>query len=250
MFYCCGISEIGNTRKNNEDAFLIKNIILTHSQLECAITPPFIGAVADGVAGENSGEIASRLCLTFLDGENYCKNTDLKKHIMSIHKNLRYLGTIKPDSLNMQTTLCALAVDEDENMKAVNVGDSRMYRFSEGEIFQITKDQSYVQFLADCGEISRIEKENHKYKNVIFPAIGSISSDPVIDTYNIPKLKEDEFIFMCTDGLTDFVSKDEIEKILSEKYSFQKKVKKLVQTAIMKGSTDNITVLTVSWLNE
>ena len=63
MFYCCGITDTGCVRDHNEDAFLINKIVMSKAQLESELHTPFIVGVADGVAGENSGEVASRLAL-------------------------------------------------------------------------------------------------------------------------------------------------------------------------------------------
>ena len=81
MFYCYGVSEKGNTRKRNEDAFMINRIILSHSEIEGKAENPFIVAVADGVGGENNGEKASKLSLQLLSNIKYSSKTNLKKKI-------------------------------------------------------------------------------------------------------------------------------------------------------------------------
>ena len=175
MYYCCGISDVGNTRAHNEDAFLINKIVMTKARMESSLSIPFIIGVADGVAGEKSGEIASRLSLQLLSNIKFCSATNLKKKILDIHENVRSYGLNHDESLNMQSTLCALAVDENNEAYSVNIGDSRMYRFRDGEIIQLTKDQSLVQLLVDAGEISREESREHQKRNVIFPVIGNFT---------------------------------------------------------------------------
>lgn len=246
MYYCCGISDVGNTRRHNEDAFLINKIVMAHAQMESNITQPFIVAVADGVAGEKSGEIASKLSLELMSNIKFSKKTNLKKKILDIHENIRLYGISHDDSLNMQTTLCALAVDEDNVAYSINIGDSRMYRFHAGELTQLTKDQSLVELLYDAGQITRDEKNKHEKRNVIFPVLGNVSSPPCPDIKKIGEIPAGDLILLCTDGLSDYASSDEIEQALSEKSSLPKRISALVALALKRGSPDNITIVAVS----
>lgn len=246
MYYCCGISDVGNTRDHNEDAFLINKIVMSHAQMESNINHPFIVGVADGVAGEKSGEIASRLCLELLSNIKFSKKTNLKKKILDIHENLRCYGIAHDDSLNMQTTLCALAVDEDNIAYSINIGDSRMYRFHSGELTQLTKDQSLVELLYDAGEITDDEKNKHDKRNVIFPVMGNVLSQPSPDIKKVGEIPPEDLILICSDGLSDYASKNEIENVLSEKVILPKRLSSLVSLAINKGSKDNITIIAVS----
>lgn len=250
MSYCCGISEIGNIRKFNEDAFLINNIVLSHSQIESKVIPPFIVAVADGVGGENNGAKASHLSLELLSNIKYTSKTNLNKKILDIHQNIRSYGMNHPDSLNMQTTLCALAVDENGEASFVNIGDSRMYRMHNGKLTQITKDQSLVQLLVDLGEISSDEIEKHKQKHVILSSLGNVEQVPEPQIEHIGKLNSDEIILICSDGLSDAVSSEEICSVLSKNHSLRKKLSELISLAIKNGSRDNITVLAVAGASE
>lgn len=246
MYYCCGISDVGNTRDHNEDAFLINKIVMSHAQMESSITQPFIVAVADGVAGENSGEIASKLCLELLSNIKFSKKTNLNKKILDIHENLRCYGLSHDDSLNMQTTLCALAVDEDNAAYSINIGDSRMYRFHEGKLTQLTKDQSLVELLYDAGRITSDEKKIHQKRNVIFPVMGNVTSLPSPDIKKIGEIPPGDLIIICSDGLSDYASANEIEEILSAKAILPKRLSSLVSLAINNGSKDNVTILAVS----
>lgn len=251
MYYCCGISDVGNTRTHNEDAFLINKIVMTKAKMESSLSIPFIIGVADGVAGEKSGEIASRLSLQLLSNIKFSSATNLKKKILDIHENVRSYGLNHDESLNMQSTLCALAVDENNQAYSINIGDSRMYKFHEGKITQLTKDQSLVQLLVDAGEISREESREHQKRNVIFPVIGNVISEPCPDIVKIGEILSDDMILICSDGLSDYVITEEIEKILSQKReSLISRLSSLINLALKNGSNDNITILALSCKEE
>lgn len=246
MFFCCGITDTGNTRPHNEDSFLINKIVMTHAAMESNLSEPFIIGVADGVAGESSGEIASKLCLELLSNIKFSKDTDLKKKLAFIHENLRSYGISHDGTLNMQTTLCALAIDEDGVGYSVNVGDSRLYRYRNCTLTQISKDQSLVELLCDAGEISREETHSHAQKHVIFPVLGNVSSPPVPDIKEIGAITEDDLILICTDGLSDYVPVNDIESVLAKPIKLPKKLEQLVKLALRKGSRDNITIVALT----
>ena len=152
MFYCCAVTEQG-VKERNEDAVLIDNIVLTEGTVETEITKPFIAAVCDGVSGEKSGDIASKMCLAELAKQEYSSQVNLTNEISRIHKHLQRYGTVHKNSSNMQTTICGIAVDEDQKMCCMNVGDSRLYRFRDSKLKQISKDQSLVEMLYEQGKI-------------------------------------------------------------------------------------------------
>lgn len=248
MYYCYGISDMGVARQKNEDAFLIGKIIMQQrAELESALTVPFIVAVADGVGGENSGEIASRLCLQLLEldfenplGTKQC----IKEKLLQIHLALREYGFAHEQSLNMQTTLCALVLDGEDTAYSINVGDSRMYRLRGGKLKQLTADQSLVQLLYDNGEITNEEKQFHEKRNIILPALGNIAVAPAPSIKKIGAVSKDDTILICSDGLTDYSPDDEIETVLNENFSDPRKaLPALIKLAIDRGSRDNITAL-------
>lgn len=245
MYYCCGISDVGNSRDHNEDAFLINKIVLNHAGMESDVSHPFIVGVADGVAGENSGEVASRLCLEMLGNIHMSSQVDLRRKVMVIHEQLRHYGQSHASAFNMQTTLCAFAADELGQCFAVNVGDSRMYRLNRHGLRQVTEDQSWVQFLYDNGRISDAERSTHAQKHVIFPVLGNLSSTPTIDVIPMGACHEDDLFLMCTDGISDHLSEQEMTEILTRKEILSRRLSVLVRQAIKNGSRDNLTALAV-----
>ncbi len=247
MYYCCGITDKGAVRDNNEDAYLINKMVMSQAQLESDIRPPFITAVADGVGGEAAGEVASHLALELLGSVRYNRRVNIFTKIMNIHGKLKKYGASHGDANNMQTTLCALAVDEDERAYLVNVGDSRMYRCRGGELRQLSTDQSLVQMLYEQGRITRDEKRTHAGRNVIFPVLGNAADDPTPEITEIDGgIKEGDLIIICTDGLSDYLTTGEFEDTLALPMHLSKRLRRLVDLAIKNGSPDNITVIGIA----
>ena len=243
MYYCCGITDKG-VMKHNEDAYMISDRVLTEGNIDVMLSPPFLAAVSDGVSGERYGEIASRKCLEFLSRIQFDSGTDLKKSVMNVHRDLYDYGIQDNKTKNMQATLCAIAIDENDNLYTVNVGDSRMYRYRRGDIKQISRDQSLVQLLYEEGTITADEKKTHVHKNIIFHVMGNVSAEPKPDVKNLHEImKYGDLILICSDGLSDYVSSTEMEDILDLPARLPKRLEKLVKLAIENGSQDNITIV-------
>lgn len=248
MFYCCAVTEQG-IKERNEDAVLIDNTVLTEGMMEKEISKPFIAAVCDGVSGEKSGDIASRMCLAELAKQEYSSQFNITNALAKIHKQLKMYGTFHKNSSNMQTTICGLAVDENQKMYCVNVGDSRLYRYRGSVLKQISKDQSLVEMLYEQGKIGYEEKRNHIHRNIIMPVLGNTSSLPHIDVNAIREEAEYGDVYLiCSDGLSDYIVKSEIEEILSFPMSMTKRLEEMVKRSLNKGCRDNISIVAVTYM--
>ncbi len=245
MYYCCGVTEKG-VMPHNEDALLIKDSVIDSGSSEQTIAPPFIAAVSDGVSGERSGELASKMCLELLRDVEYSGEMKLDEELLSIHRRLAGYSESDPEMHNMQATLCGFAVDESNNILTFNVGDSRLYRYRGGRIRQISRDQSLVQLLIDEGAITHEERKAHVHRNIIFPVFGNVKSTPKVDTVSIDGgMEYGDLLLLCTDGLSDYVSALDIEEILELPKSLKSRLHLLVDKALENGSKDNITVIAV-----
>jgi len=245
MYYCCGVTEKG-VMPHNEDALLIKDSVIDSGSSEQTIAPPFIAAVSDGVSGERSGELASKMCLELLRDVEYSGDMKLDEELLSIHRRLAEYSESDPEMHNMQATLCGFAVDESNNILTFNVGDSRLYRYRGGRIRQISRDQSLVQLLIDEGAITHEERKAHVRRNIIFPVFGNVKSTPKVDTVSIDGgMEYGDLLLLCTDGLSDYVSALDIEEILELPKSLKSRLHLLVDKALENGSKDNITVIAV-----
>lgn len=248
MFYCCGITDTGAVREHNEDAFLIGKTVRTAEDTECSVKPPMIAAVADGVAGEASGEVASRMALGLLAAVKPSRKIDYEQKVLAIHAALQKYGVSHKRS-NMQTTLCALAVEADGRAVMINVGDSRLYLYRGGKIKQLSRDQSLVQMLYEQGHIAPEERHGHSQKNVIFPVLGNLSEEPKPQISEIEGgLVHGDIVIICSDGLSDSLTVGELEDILAQPKKLPKRLSDMVERAIKNGSRDNITVVGVTFL--
>lgn len=228
-------TDLGNIRSLNEDYF------------EFYENEDFkIYVVADGMGGHNAGEIASKTAgksLVEYIKNNYKdeKDKDLLKSAIEYANKQVYDLAYKDETYNgMGTTLVACYITK-ELVQVANVGDSACFGINDKEIHKITKDHSLVQELLDSGSISKEEAENHPNKNIITRAIGT-DKKVEIDVFNIEKSKYNLFI-LCTDGLTNEVSLEELSKELENNGDLQSICENLVDLAKKNGGRDNITVM-------
>ena len=246
MYYCCAVTAQG-VREHNEDALLLHKLVLTEGMTESRLSAPFLVAVADGVSGENGGEVASETCMNLLRNINFTSRTDLDAELNAIHITLAQLGLDDDETRNMQTTLCAVGIDENEELHTVNVGDSRLYRYRNGSLSQLSRDQSLVQMLYEEGSIRHWEMGSHKQKHVIFPVLGNLNSMPIFDIQmHHEKVEFGDILLLCSDGLSDVVSSLEIEEVLAKPKPLVRRLQILREMAQDNGSRDNISVLALT----
>lgn len=251
-YYLCGISDTGNYRNKNEDCFLIDHTVINKGFFESKVSSPFITAVCDGVACEKSGEVASKIASETLSSLEFNSHTNMFNEVINIHNKIGAYGELSPlKSRNMQTTMCCLTVDENDNACCVNVGDSRMYRYCDGNLFQISTDQTLVEFLHSQGKITHEEAKNHKQKNVIFPVLGNVKHDPSVQIKPLKmKISGNDVVIICSDGFSDYVSEEEIQIGMSLDIPLKEKITTLAELATERGSTDNITIVAVQRIYE
>lgn len=233
-----GFSDIGLVRQNNEDVW-------------AQLPKENFYVIADGMGGHRAGEIASRvaveaICKLFVDK---FKNSDHSLHtckeivdrcIRETNQFVYQLGSAHDELSGMGTTLCCLLFVE-EGLIYAHVGDSRIYRLRENKLQQLTSDHSLLSEMIHSGQIEEDEAEGFAYKNIITRAIGT---EPYVE----PAVEEDfllrgDILLMCTDGLTDMLSEQEMEHILKKKSTVHNIAKTLVEEAKKKGGIDNITVV-------
>jgi serine/threonine protein phosphatase PrpC len=207
--------------------------------------------VADGVGGADAGEVASQFA-SERTVEHYLNNKQmanwgerLRKSMQSANTDLRQLVAERNDHSRMATTMVA-AVIRDHHAFIANVGDSRCYHFSQGELYQVTKDQSLVAKLVEEGAITEAEAEVHPRKNVILYSLGS-EREPQIDLFERP-LEPGDILLLCSDGLTRHVSNEELGTIVSHQEPAIA-TQTLIQLAISRGGEDNISVAVLQYNN-
>ena len=245
---CCGNTDVGKKRKNNQDYFHIYN------------GKDYLSAVVcDGMGGAAGGNVASRLACEIyqetlrssLIGKDIYSITReemvkiLRLSVVCANKAVYAKAQTDNECYGMGTTLVAFFSCPAINA-AVNIGDSRLYTVSNHMAIQITKDHSLVQMLVDNGALSESEAAQHPKKNIILRALGV---DDMVEPdmfFNI----EFDYILLCTDGLSNFVSRRDMEDIIYTQSRWrtitdEKRVKMLIDLANKKGGTDNITAVLI-----
>ena len=237
-----GLTDIGLVRKNNQDSYAIRVLDDTLS----------IAVVCDGMGGAQAGNVASAVAVEAFAAtlEDACKqglppDPERKQELLrgacrAANTQVFELSQNNPEYQGMGTTLVA-ALALSHEVYVVNVGDSRCYILSEGQLTQITSDHSLVQALVDCGDITPEEARTHPKKNVITRALGvddNIRSDVFCVEY-----KEGDILLLCSDGLTNTVTDAVLQTELSQLTSPEETARKLLTLAVEQGAPDNVTVI-------
>lgn len=244
QYYAFAQTEKGNFRENNEDCILVCDKALTDGEISKTICSPFLTAVCDGVGGENGGEVASFYVSTSLGKLEEFGPKKISEHIKNLDTDLIAYGNENKDMFGLQTTLCCLLATEDDRLFCINSGDSRLFLYKDKKCVQISHDHSVVQELVDKGEISKEEAKTHPQKHIITSSIGNPYEEPTIDITEISqKLNEDDAVIICSDGVSDYVWESEIEVAFGLDISFDEKIKALLQLALERGSTDNLSIV-------
>lgn len=260
--YFFGKTDIGKKRPTNQDNFLTMRI--------CDNVTLFV--LCDGMGGTNGGNIASSLAIrTFSDfietrltmhiniDDDLCDNASVDFNSLladaasAANKAIYDRAHENSELTNMGTTIVAALV-ADDTLYIANVGDSRIYMLCEDELTQLTHDHSYVQMLVDMGHITKEEAANNPRRNILTRAVGT---EPTVDTdvISIDMPKEGSYFILCSDGLYNFLSEDEVKRIVQSRLSeyddddydaeLSLKVKLLIDTANANGGGDNITIILI-----
>jgi protein phosphatase len=222
-------SDTGRRRRRNEDNYVV--------------APPLF-AVADGMGGAQAGEVASRLAASALEGEDSDGLRGLERIdalIQEANRRIYDRASTDPAASGMGTTM-TVALVEEMTVAIGHVGDSRAYLVRDEQMEQLTDDHSLVNELLKSGRLSEEEAHVHPQRSVITRAVGT-DPDVDVDGFTIEAEEGDVFL-LCSDGLTDMVSDEEIlELVHSHRDDLDKAVKALVTAANRGGGEDNITAV-------
>lgn len=234
-------SDVGKDRELNEDYF---SVSYPEDKVQVFI-------LADGMGGYNGGEIASMIAVNTAKNyilENYDKTEKTKEALLElVVASARYANLVVHEKaqsapeLNQMGTTLDICLFFENRVIISHIGDSRIYRIRKEFMRKLTKDHSYVQQLVDEGKLTNEEASSHPKKNLLMKAIGV---EPYIEPDGMIKgfLKGD-IILMCSDGLTNMVSEEEIYKIIQENPADSTKI--LIQKANDNGGHDNITAIII-----
>ena len=209
---------------------------------------PNLFIVADGMGGHLAGDYASaytieRLPELIKDADSDNEIVVLKQAIDKINKELFEIGQNEPKYFGMGTTIVACCITG-KLLTIANVGDSRLYLYTQKSIRQITRDHSLVAALVALGELEIDSEIYQQNKNIITRAVG-VEPSVDVDVFQM-QLKKGIRILLCSDGLTNMVNDQKILEILKD---YDKKIEEgvveLVDTANNNGGQDNISVIVV-----
>lgn len=242
MYKICAQTDAGLTRDNNEDAVLYDE---AHG----------IVVLADGMGGYNAGEIASSMATSFINAEmsRWLNEVGAVATVADIRRALEIcVGNANTGILNAATknaqyagmgTTLVTGVFRGDCLVVGHIGDSRCYRFRQGELAQITRDHSLLQEQIDAGLLTPEQAAVSVNRNLVTRALGV--DDAVMLEVNEFAVEPGDVYLMCSDGLSDMVRDQEIEKILQMPLAFEHLAQCLIDTANAHGGRDNITVLLV-----
>ena len=222
-----GRTDIGQLRENNED------VIVTSDRL---------ALVADGMGGHPGGEIAAGVVAGVVPAAFTGQSIDeLEAAVRAANWSIRERATAQPGMEGMGTTVCAVGLLSSGHLAIVNVGDSRAYLFRQGSLSHLTRDHSLTAELIDRGELREREAAQHPYYGILTRALG-VGSDVEIDRTTLT-VEEGDRIVVCSDGLFNELTDEEIETALAGNEDMTEIVDTLVDGAITKGGRDNISVV-------
>ena len=233
------LTDTGRVRSMNEDYVFVSERPIGKL--------PNLFVVADGMGGQNAGERASSYAVEVLlqsvrKGREKNPVKVLRRAIESANDMVYQESTARESSRGMGTTMVAATICKDI-LYVANVGDSRLYVIN-NQIRQITRDHSLVEEMVRLGKLTQEEGRNHPDKNIITRAVGAEETVRV-DCFE-EKIGIRDVVLLCSDGLTNMVSDEQIQQIIKTEKNLQKAAELLVETANRNGGRDNITVLLIS----
>jgi len=251
------ITDPGKQGRLNEDNYRITPF----ERSEKDATPVLLAVVADGVGGHQAGEIASEIAVEKVE-EIIAESEDeeplwlLKSALLEANHSITSRAEKEQDKQGMGSTItCALIIDD--ALYIASMGDSRIYLIRDGVITQLTIDHTWIQEAIDNGIIQVEEARNHPRRHLIRSFLGS--SDPIKPdlrlqltqgedeekaraNQGLPLIPQDQ-VLLCTDGLTDLISDEEILSQLQNTPHPDQALKSLVELANQRGGHDNITAV-------
>jgi len=209
--------------------------------------------VADGMGGHNAGEIASEKSLEYccgfiLEASNMplVAPEDFKallvEAVIQANKDVYAHSQLKFEFMGMGTTFSACTV-VGETLVVAHIGDSRIYTIASGCITQITTDHTYVAEMVQAGSLSKADAKTHPKRNQLTRVLGC--EVPIQVDGSLHSLKVVDSVLLCSDGLTDMLTDEEIMNIVNQDASPQSRAQALINAANSNGGIDNISAIII-----
>jgi len=233
------VSITGNFRENNEDNYFVDD------------SQKFF-LVADGMGGQCAGEKASQLAvelipkqlnelINFNDDQAEQVVQSIDKAVAHANGEIMALGELDPNCRSMGTTI-VFVIQVAGKLYIGGVGDSRVYLLRNNGLHQLTTDHSLTQALVDAGTITPEEALTHRYKNVLYRYLGTKDGSAGTQARQLEPQSQDRII-LCSDGVTDGMSDENLQTLLSQFDDPQQAAEEIVKSAQEGGSKDNITCI-------
>ena len=230
------LSKKGVKNKVNEDRY-ITNTLKNNSELL---------AVSDGMGGEPAGDVASELAISSIKKVEEIPDSNecdfLSEFLIKADEKIAAFSDNKPGCEGMGTTMTCVLIKKN-TLYWAHVGDSRIYVNKNGNLMQITKDQTLGQFLLEEGEITEKELTSHYSSNILDQCLGHGEIEP--ETGSIT-LKKGDHILLSTDGIHKKLNNNKIEEILNSDKETLLKAEELITKSLEAGSNDDITLILVT----
>ncbi len=230
-----GITDIGLHRKRNEDNYSIDE-------------EQGIFIVCDGMGGHKGGDVASRMAVQIIKENLFFSTVDdivpvLTNGVQKANREIYEKGN-SDESLREMGTTATVAVILDTDLIVAHVGDSSLYHYHEGTLKKITRDHTLAEQMLGDGILKNEDLHTSSYNHILTRAVG-VESNVAVDIFR-EQIGPGDWILICTDGLTDLVSDNEIASFLGSADSPEATARSLVNTAIANGGYDNITIVLIS----
>ena len=264
------LTDRGKVRGDNQDHFLVAR--LSKSMRVCKTSLPgegetqfseeegYLIVVADGMGGAAAGERASALAVGSIEGfvlntlkwflhlsghDEHQLMTELRQSLESADRTVIERARSNRAFYGMGTTL-TMAFSVATDLFIVHAGDSRAYLFRDGELEQLTSDDTVVQVMVDAGVISPEDARHHNRRHVVTNVIGGPDEGVSAEIHKL-KLLDGDTVLYCTDGLTEPVDDDAIAEILQRHPDPEDACTRLVELALSRGAPDNVTAVVVRY---
>ncbi len=231
------MTDTGKVRDHNEDSV----IVVRNKDND------YLLAVADGMGGHSAGEVASSIAISYL-GKHFQETflslskeeaIDWLRHsVTEINHMIYSYADDHPESKGMGSTL-VVAIHTKDYILFGNIGDSSGFVMKNNKLHKVTYDHTLVNLLVTAGELTKEEAKNHPKKNVLMKALGA--TNPIdIDVFDCDMGVTQ--LFLCSDGLTNMLEEDQIQKVLNSDEFVEDKVNRLIAKANNRGGLDNISI--------
>lgn len=259
-FQVYGCTDRGAVREKNEDHLLIGRFVKNRGGMGLYISHDddsllnygMLFAVADGIGGENAGEVASRLALNaferqFYGAERTAQDIEIFMNAVTAaakraNDTILQAATARPELAGMGCTLAGVCLIPSGYL-VFSAGDSRVYRLRNSMLKPLTEDDTLTNIAVRAGQMSLEEAAESESRHTITNSLGGPSFNLKISQG--PELRDNDIILICSDGLHDLVSKERLSELLAANESLDIIAQKLTDEAMSNGGHDNISVIVI-----